>query len=102
NPANDGAYWCRIKTSGGGNAQIQGSIDAATNTISISGSNVSMARIYLDDRILDATQQVTITANGAVKWQGMITPDFTSILESWASRLDEGLVYPAFAEVPPQ
>jgi predicted esterase len=102
NPANDGAYWCRIKTSGGGNAQIQGSIDTSTNTISISGSNVSLARIYLDERILDATRQVTITANGAVKWQGMITPDFTSILESWASRLDEGLVYPAFAEVPPQ
>jgi predicted esterase len=100
----DGAHWLRIAQRAGGlnQWQIQGTIDKATNTVAISGNGVTLARVYLDDRILDLTKPVTITVNGAVKSQATATPGFQSILESWRSREDEGLVYPAYVEVDPR
>jgi hypothetical protein len=40
--------------------------------------------------------------NGVAKWTGTIKTDMTAVLDSWKSREDEGLVYPAFAEVDPR
>jgi predicted esterase len=98
----DGAHWLRIATgAGSAGGTLSGQIDTATNTITLSGSGVSTARVYLDDKILDTTKPVTIQVGGATVWTGSITTDMTSVLESWASREDAGLVFPAYAEVTP-
>jgi predicted esterase len=101
----DGAHWLRMaaRTAGLDRAQITGTIDPATNTVALSAANgVDLARVYVDDRILDLSKPVTVTVNGAVKLQKTVAPDLASILESWRSREDEGLVYPAFLEVDPR
>jgi hypothetical protein len=81
---------------------VKGTIDKATNTITVSGDGTEKARVYLDDRILDLSKPVTVQANGAVKFQGPVTASMKQVLESWKSREDEGLVYPAYVEVDPR
>lgn len=95
----DGAHWLRMTAPTAG-ATIQGTIDQGSNTVTISGTGT--ARVYLDERILDATRTITVASGGTTKWSGSLTPDFHAILDSWASREDEGLVFPAYVEVSAQ
>ena len=98
----DGAHWLRIAGGAGGQSRIVGMIDPATNTIGLSSSGVSLARVYLDDRILDLSKPVNLKVGGVVRPQGVVAPSLTAVLESWRSREDEGLVYSAFVEIDPR
>jgi len=100
----DGAYWARIvkRSKGVKYPRLEAQIDRATNTISVRGTGVSLARVYIDERLLDLSKPVTIKAGGQTRTKKKLEPDFKSILESWRSRRDEQLVYPAFVEVDPR
>jgi predicted esterase len=98
----DGATWLRIATRGQkDHVRVEGAIDRAHNVIHLSG-DVELARVYLDDRILDPSRSVTILVGGEPRWKGRIVPDMKAMLESWRSREDERLVYPAYADVDPR
>ncbi|MBI3726665.1 hypothetical protein HY251_22290 [bacterium] len=116
NEKTDGAYWLRIakrkkpmppKADGEEKAppvkaRLEARVDRARNRIVLESENVSLARVYVDDRLLDLSKPVTVEAGGAVRFEGKLAPDLRSVLESWRSRQDERLVYPAFVEVDPR
>lgn len=100
----DGAYWLRVATreSGAKYPRLDAKIDAAKNRITLSGSGVEVARVYVDDRIVDLKKPVVVAVGASVRAKKKLEPDFRAILESWRSRRDEQLVYPAFVEVDPR
>ncbi len=102
---NDGAYWLRIakRLKGPDRARVEGSIEKGKNAVFLGKSDgVELARIYIDDKLLDLSKTVTVYVGDEARFQGKVTPDLKAILESWRSREDEKLVYPAFVEVDPR
>ncbi len=100
----DGAYWLRIAKRQPSKTvvRVEGSIDKQRNRVRIAAEGVELARVYLDDRILDFSKSVTIDVGDEARWKGKPTLDMRAILESWKSREDERLVYPAFVELDPR
>jgi poly(3-hydroxybutyrate) depolymerase len=100
----DGAYWLRVATreSGVKYPRLQGTIDRAKNRISVEATGVELARIYIDDRLLDLKKPVAVAIGTGTRVKKKLEPEFRAILESWRSRRDENLVYPAFVEVDPR
>ncbi|HZV03111.1 MAG TPA: hypothetical protein VFF73_40765 [Planctomycetota bacterium] len=100
----DGAYWLRIvsRTAKVREAKVHAQIDREKNTIVVTATGVEKARVYLDDRILDAARPAKVKVGFSTRAEKKIEPSFEAILESWRSRQDEELVYPAFVEVDPR
>lgn len=100
----DGAYWLRIveRSSRVKYPHVEAKLSKADNTIAISGKGVERARIYIDERVLDLSKPIVVKAGGVTLLQKKVQPDLRAILESWRSRRDEELVYPAFVEVDPR
>jgi predicted esterase len=97
----DGAYWLRVAARGKKQAiaKLEGTIDRKANRVELTASDVVTARVYCDDRVLDLAREVKVVVGGQEVARRRVEPDFRAILESWRSRRDERLVYPAFIEV---
>ncbi|HZU96308.1 MAG TPA: hypothetical protein VFF73_06325 [Planctomycetota bacterium] len=97
----DGAFWLRIqeRVPGRERPRVDGKADRERNRIEVTLDGVRKARVYLDERLLDASREVEVVLNGKTAWRGKIEPSVESILESWRSRRDPGLVYPAHVDV---
>jgi len=100
----DGAYWLRVvsREAGVKYPELDARIDKKKNKIFLSGTGVELARVYVDDRILDLKKPVLLAVGESTRVKKKLEPDFRAILESWRSRRDEKLVYPAFIEVDPR
>lgn len=103
-PRLDGAFWLRIaeRSTGAKHPRIEASIDKEKNAITLNGVGVQRARLYVDDRILDLSKPVTVKVGSSTRTKKKLEPDYRAILDSWRSRRDEQLVYPAFIEIDPR
>ena len=54
-----------------------------------------MIRIYLNDKLIDMNKPVTITANGKLRYEGMVTPNLNDMVNSCARFYDPERVFPA-------
>jgi predicted esterase len=97
----DGAYWLRIaaRAQGAKSVKVEGTIDRAKNSIGVSFEGAQRVRVYLDDRVLDLSKPVAIDVSGKPRVSRIVEPSFRAMLESWRSRHDEKLVYPAFVDL---
>jgi predicted esterase len=103
----DGAFWLRIaeRSSPGTRpdvTRLSGKVDRASNTVTVEGEGVARARVYLDERLLDLSKPVRILVRGATRFEGKVERSFEAVLESWRSREDPALVYPAFVDIDPR
>src|SRR5262249_55237054 len=100
----DGAYWLRIaqRSQGVKYPKLEAKLEKANNAISVEAKGVQTARIYVDERLLDLSKPVVVKVGNSTRAKKKLEPDFRAILESWRSRRDEQLVYPAFIEVDPR
>jgi predicted esterase len=100
----DGSYWLRVAAREGSAKypRLEGKVDKKKNQITITATGVELVRVYVDDRLLDLKKPVVIAVGESVRFKKKVEPDFKAILESWRSRHDEKLVYPAFVEVDPR
>lgn len=100
----DGAYWLRVadRETGTKYPRLEGKVDKKKNRITLAATGVDLARVYVDDRLLDLKKPVVVAVGESVRFRKKVEPDFKAILESWRSRHDEKLVYPAFVEVDPR
>ena len=62
---------------------------------------LAKGKISLEEhnRLLDLSKPVTVAVKGQTPWRGTVKPDFAAVLESWRSREDPKLVYPARVRV---
>ena len=99
----DGAYWLRIaaRAPGAEQPRVEGLVDREANRVTVKSAGVAKTRVYLDERLLDSAREVTVESGGRVAWRGRLVPDVRAVLESWRSRRDPGLVYPACVDVAP-
>lgn len=95
----DGAFWLRVGARSTKTVKLEGKIDKAKNSIGVTFEGAKRVRVYVDDRILDLSKPVTVTVAGKTRVSKKLEPSFEAILESWRSRRDERLVYPAFVDV---
>lgn len=98
----DGAYWLRIAARSPGakaGIHVEGELDRARGRIDVSSRDAASLRVYLDDRALDPSKAVVVSVQGRDVARAKIEPEFAAILESWRSRQDPALVYPAFVEI---
>jgi len=100
----DGAYWARVakRENGAKKVRLEARVLKRDNKVGVIAEGVELARIYLDDRLLDLSKPVTIEAGGKKTVEKKVVADWKAILDSWRSRQDEKLVYPAFVEVDPR
>jgi predicted esterase len=99
----DGAHWLRIveRSPQAKWPKVHGRVDRAENRVTVELTGVRRARVFLDERLLDAMREVEVVSGGRVVWRGKIASSIESILESWRSRRDPGLVYAAYVDVGP-
>jgi len=55
----------------------------------VKSDSVELARIYIDDKLLDPTKPVTVFVGDDAALQGKVNLDVKAVLESWRSREDE-------------
>ncbi|MGE0434383.1 MAG: hypothetical protein AB7K09_22350 [Planctomycetota bacterium] len=73
----------------GATGRIEGKIDKASNTVTITSSgNPGDITVYLNEKLVDLTKPVTITQNGEVKFQGHVYPQLSVLLHSVARTRD--------------
>lgn len=56
-------------------------------------------RIYLNDKLVDLSREVTLTVNGKQLFKGMVQPTLENMVESCALYFDRARVYPASINV---
>lgn len=70
------------------------SVDRATNTITIDTTGVYSLRIFLNDKIVDLDQEVTIIRNGST-YKGTFSRTLGALTESFEGAFDTGDIYTA-------
>lgn len=98
----DGAHWLRVvERTGIARPVLEGRVDETHRKLTVRTQGCKRARVYLDERVLDGDNEVEVVANGRRVFKGKIQASLESVLESWRSRRDAGLVYAAFVDVEP-
>ena len=62
---------------------------------SYSSTNRGKIRIYLNDKLVDMSKPITVTANGKLRYYGTVTPNLNDMVNSCARFFDPARVYPA-------
>lgn len=62
---------------------------------SYSPTHKGKIRIFLNDKLIDMSKPITVTANGKLRYQGMVTPNLNDMVNSCARFFDPARVYPA-------
>lgn len=74
-------------------------INRGDNRIEATTQNVARFTVWLQSRMIDTTQPVTIAVNGKTQFAGKLHPSLVTALESYERRHDWGLVYPMKVEL---
>ncbi|MBI3726666.1 hypothetical protein HY251_22295 [bacterium] len=100
----DGAFWLRVakREKGAQKVRLEARAMRRENKIGLIAEGVELARVYLDERLLDLSKPVTVECGAKKTERKKVVAEFKAILESWRSRQDEKLVYPAYVEIDPR
>jgi hypothetical protein len=98
-PLPNKSYWLEIPPwDGQGTAIVKGSIDRATNTITIEGEGVRSVTLYFNDILVDMDKPVKVVCNGS-EHTDVIPRNLGVMLELLTSgRLDPSKIYTASKE----
>jgi predicted esterase len=85
-------YWLEMTGRKGASSTIKGTVKEG-NRIEIEATNLKTFRVYLDSRLVNVTQPVTIVCNGEVIFTGKASGSVKNVLNSWFDREDTELLY---------
>ena len=67
---------------------------SALNRIDVRTEHVQQFSLFLNDRLVDLTQPVTIVTNGQVSFEGLVSPNVETLLRQARLRQDAQLLFP--------
>jgi poly(3-hydroxybutyrate) depolymerase len=91
------SYWVRIAEFAGGPAEVKASIKG--QTIDFTSTGARKVTFYLDEKLIDLSKPVRVTAGGKKVFEGKVKPTVDAVIESWRAREDRELVYRASVTV---
>jgi hypothetical protein len=82
---------------------VDGGVVRATNngdnTFTVETRNIARFSIWLHPDMVDFGKPVTITVDGGVRFEGSVTPNLATMLQSFDRRRDPGMLFSVRVEV---
>jgi hypothetical protein len=81
------------------NYSLSAKNDPARNRIDVTAKNAQCIRFYLNDQMLDLSKPITITYNGATRFDGKVQPSTETMLAAQLNIYRGWRYYTAYAEI---